>query len=80
MVQAVEVAHQAVARICNALADWSKEVGKPKKTDTLRTVPLPLKEAVKAAYGDRVFDMLRLTDPEVEIGRASCRERVYHDV
>lgn len=65
MVKAVEVAHQAVARICNALADWSKEVGKPKKTDTLRTVPLPLKDAVKAAYGDRVFDMLRLTDPEV---------------
>lgn len=65
MVKAVEVAHAAVARICVALAAWGDAAGKPKKLDTLRAVPAALKEAVHGAYGERVYAMLRLTDPAV---------------
>jgi polyribonucleotide nucleotidyltransferase len=65
MVAAVEVAHAAVARICVAIESWAKMVGKAKKLDGLKVVPKELRDALYEELGDKVFSMLRLTDPEV---------------
>ena len=65
MVAAVQVGHEAVGRICDAVGAWAAEVGKEKKTGGLKAVPPELKAALLDSLGDRVFTMLRMTDPEV---------------
>ena len=39
ILEAVEEGHQAIRKICQALSDWQKEIGKPKNIERLRLIP-----------------------------------------
>lgn len=39
VLEAIRVGHVGIAKIAKALGDWQKKIGKPKRTDCLRTLP-----------------------------------------
>ena len=65
MIDAVQVAHTAVIKICEAITEWADRCGKPKTTHTLQKLPAELKDGLNTELGDRVYTMLRMTDPDV---------------
>eukprot|EP00904_Undaria_pinnatifida_P002993 jgi/Undpi1/12695/HiC_scaffold_6.g02363.m1 len=58
MMRAIEVGHSAVRDLCLGIEEWSKTVGKEKKTDTLRLPPDGLKELLATTFQDKVDDAL----------------------
>jgi polyribonucleotide nucleotidyltransferase len=49
VLEAIEKGHAAISTICHHLTKWREEIGRPKKRDTLRTIPHAINAAVHAA-------------------------------
>ncbi|CAN0392714.1 unnamed protein product, partial [Discosporangium mesarthrocarpum] len=54
MMQAVEFGHKAVRDLCLGISAWVDAIGKPKKTDTLSSLPEGLQERVDEIFADQV--------------------------
>jgi polyribonucleotide nucleotidyltransferase len=65
ILEAVEEAHLAIRKICQALGDWQKEIGKPKNMDDLRLVPAELSQEVHNFAFERVEKALRIKEKQV---------------
>lgn len=51
--KAIEEGHAAIKIICEKLNEWQKQIGKPKKRDTIRTLPKQLEQEIKQNYGSK---------------------------
>ena len=65
ILEAVEEAHQAIRKICEALSDWQKEIGKPKNLSDLRPIPGELSKEVHDFASDRIENALRIKEKQV---------------
>ncbi|MBX9744329.1 MAG: polyribonucleotide nucleotidyltransferase, partial [Chlamydiales bacterium] len=52
VIAAIETGHKAIQVICHHLTQWQKEIGKPKKRDTIRKIPQEILHAVHASAND----------------------------
>jgi len=78
VLKAIEFGHQAIKEICHSLAEWQKELGKPKNRDMLRP---PLSEdvihAVKEIIDPLLEPTLRIKDKiERENAQAEMAKKV----
>ncbi len=60
VIEAIETGHKAIQTICHHLSQWQKEIGKPKKNDTLRKIPEQIQHAVRASANDLLSSALRI--------------------
>jgi polyribonucleotide nucleotidyltransferase len=65
ILEAVEEGHQAIGKICQALADWQKEIGKPKNVDNLRLIPAKLSQEIHDFAFDKIEKALRIKEKQV---------------
>ncbi len=65
VIQAIETGHAGIKIICHALTEWQKELGKPKKTDTLAFVPESTRNAIAAVATPAKLDVaLRIANKD----------------
>ncbi len=62
ILEAVEEGHQAIQKICQALSDWQKEIGKPKDLSHLRPIPEELTKEMHLCASERIEKALRIKD------------------
>lgn len=62
IIDAIHEGHEAIKVICEKLADWQKEIGKPKKRDGLRILPKEITEEIDAHFGSRLKAALKVKD------------------
>jgi polyribonucleotide nucleotidyltransferase len=65
ILEAVEEGHQAIRKICQALSDWQKEIGKEKVAEHLRLIAPELTEEVKQFSAERIDQALRIKEKQV---------------
>jgi polyribonucleotide nucleotidyltransferase len=65
ILEAIEEGHQAIRKICQALSDWQKEIGKPKNTEGLRLLPPELIDEVDQFAQERIDKALRVKEKQV---------------
>jgi len=53
------VGHDAIKIICRALNDWSQRVGKPKRTDLVRSLPAEVTDLLRDHYTHAIDSALR---------------------
>jgi polyribonucleotide nucleotidyltransferase len=61
---ALEMGHNAIKLICEALLKWQKEIGKEKKRGTLRPTPSDVIQAVETLAKPHLIPALRLTEKQ----------------
>ncbi len=61
VMQAIETGHKAIQSICHHLDAWAKKIGRPKKKDTIRTIPKEATHAVHAAATTLIDAALRIS-------------------
>ena len=54
-----QVGHNAIKSICRALREWSERVGKPKRTDLVRSLPTEVTDLVRDHYTEAIDNALR---------------------
>jgi polyribonucleotide nucleotidyltransferase len=62
ILEAIELGHQAIKTICDALKKWQQEVGKEKARHTLKTIPQELLDAVEEIAKGPLVPALRIAD------------------
>lgn len=62
--EAIEEGHKGIKIICDALLNWQKEIGKPKKRDTLRPLPQEVYDAVDAIVKPLIIPALRIVEKQ----------------
>ena len=65
ILEAVEEGHQAIRKICQALSDWQKEIGKEKVAKHLRLIDPTLTEEVEQFSAGRIDQALRTKEKQV---------------
>ncbi len=61
IIEAIEMGHKEIQKICRALSNWASKIGQPKKRDTLRKIPKEVDQAVLKAAGDLIESALRIS-------------------
>lgn len=64
VLDAIETGHKAIQTICHHLTEWRTQIGKPKKTDTLRRIPQEVNHAVHAASATLLESALRISSKQ----------------
>jgi polyribonucleotide nucleotidyltransferase len=64
VLQAINEGHAAIAKICIALHDWQKELGKEKDLSTLRPIPPALLEEIKKKWTDPLKQALKVSEKQ----------------
>ncbi len=59
---AIEYGHVAIKKICHALAEWRKEVGKPKNVEGLHLLPAQLVSAMEKKFGCELGRAVRIKE------------------
>lgn len=62
VLEAITAGHKEIQKICHAIAEWCKEIGKEKYRDSLRLLPKEAYEAVDAIIKPKIADALRIAD------------------
>ncbi len=57
---AIETGQEAIKAICHTLAEWQKEIGKPKNTSTLRLVSDETRKAVTNLCADKLAEVFKI--------------------
>ncbi len=60
VIEAISFGHQAIHKICQALAEWQKELGKPKNREGLRPLPKELLQEVEGLAKDKLNKAIRI--------------------
>lgn len=58
MVEALNIGHEAIGVICDAIDEFKRIAGKDKKVDTLRRLPSSLVDNMDKLYGAKIIDAL----------------------
>ena len=61
VIEAIETGHKAIREICHTLAHWQKQIGKPKKTDTIHHIPEAVTNAVRASAASLISSALKIS-------------------
>ncbi len=61
VLSAIETGHESIKVICHALAEWQKEIGKPKNRAGLRPIPEATHKAIAAAAEAQLTEAMALT-------------------
>lgn len=64
VIEAIETGHAAIKTICEALAGWQQEVGKPKNRDNIRVLPKEVLHAVEKVVGPLLEPALRIAEKQ----------------
>lgn len=64
VLEAIELGHQSIKEICQALSQWQTQIGKPKKRTTLRQLPEGLVEEVEALANGPLETALRINNKQ----------------
>ena len=64
IIEALEKGHAAIKTICEALAKWAKELGKPKHRSKLRVLPQELLDHVDNAAKQNLQTALRISEKQ----------------
>lgn len=73
VIEAIETGHEAIKVICEALAGWQREIGKPKNRSKIRVLPKEVLQAVEDAVGT-------LLEPALRIAEKQKREEALKEV
>lgn len=65
ILKAIEKGHQSIKIICDALADWQKQIGKPKNRSTLRLPPSDLLSHVDQIAATQLDQALRIKEKQL---------------
>ncbi|MBA2369600.1 MAG: polyribonucleotide nucleotidyltransferase [Candidatus Protochlamydia sp.] len=60
VIEALEIGHQSIQKICHTLEQWREKVGKPKNRETLRKLPQELFTDVEAIVHPLLDQVLRI--------------------
>lgn len=78
VLQAIDAGHEAIKTICHALLKWQKEVGKPKKRDTIRALPKEVLQAVDEIVKPKIHPAVRIPEKQKrEQAFSELKEAVY---
>ncbi|HMD79715.1 MAG TPA: polyribonucleotide nucleotidyltransferase, partial [Anaerolineales bacterium] len=61
---AITIGHESIQKICRSLAQWQKEVGKPKKLDTLRATEQHVVDDVHALVAEKLTQATRTKEKQ----------------
>ncbi|MCH9633886.1 MAG: Polyribonucleotide nucleotidyltransferase [Chlamydiae bacterium] len=64
IIEAIELGHESIKKICVALIDWKEKVGKKQNFDTLSVPPEELYKEIKEFVGSRLKDALALREKQ----------------
>ena len=76
ILDAVEEGHQAIRKICQALLDWQKLIGKPKKRDDLPLDPQELIKEMEQLTSNKLDKALRQKE---KLAREDAVKEVNHE-
>jgi polyribonucleotide nucleotidyltransferase len=77
VLDAIEAGHAAIKKICHALHEWQKEVGKPKDLSHIRLLPKELLSAVEQNFGESLKQVIFSEQKQArEEGMAAIKEQV----
>lgn len=77
VLEAIEIGHKEIQHICHAINSWAKEVGKPKKMDSLKLPPQELYDIVDSLMNKRIIPALKIADKKQrETALAEIRQHV----
>jgi polyribonucleotide nucleotidyltransferase len=65
ILEAIDEGHAAIAKICQTLSDWQKELGKEKNLKHLRPIPEALIQEVRAFGEEKVKAALRIKEKQL---------------
>lgn len=78
VIAAIEKGHQAIRLICDGLQDWQKEIGKAKKREGLRLLPVALLEEIEKFAAAPLKTAFRISNKlEREISIGSIEKEVF---
>ena len=60
VLESIETGHAAIRDICHHLSAWREKLGKPKKLDSIRTIPKEVHNAVHASVGTLLASALQI--------------------
>lgn len=64
IIEAIELGHEAIKKICAALHKWQNEIGKAKNKTTIRTLPKEVLEAVDLIVAPIMPQTLRIAEKQ----------------
>lgn len=64
IVEAIELGHSGIKKICAALSDWQKKLGKPKNLSTLQKLPEEVLSAVDEIASPLLVPALRIAEKQ----------------
>ncbi len=62
---AITIGHESIQKICRSLSQWQKEVGKPKKLDTLRALGQEVVDDVHALVAEKFTQATRIKEKQL---------------
>ncbi|MGE3954251.1 MAG: polyribonucleotide nucleotidyltransferase [Parachlamydiales bacterium] len=65
VIEALTFGHEAIQKICTALGEWRKEIGKPKMETTLKVTPQRTLKAVRDLAAAPLAEALRVIEKKV---------------
>lgn len=74
---AIELGHDAIKTICKAIGNWAKELGKPKKTDTIKVLNAEIVRAVSVHCSPKLQAAIRIKEKAL---REKATKEVQADV
>lgn len=64
IIEAIETGHKAIQKICSAILDWSKKIGKEKDFSAVTEIPKDLYEEINKVVGERLKNALLIKDKQ----------------
>lgn len=81
VIDAIETGHKAIREICLAIASWAEKIGKPKKKNSVRTIPQEVHHAVHNAAATLLESALRISaKQEREKTLAEIQAKVFKEL
>lgn len=77
VLEAIAAGHEAIKKICHALSQWQKEIGKPKNMEGLHVLPKELVKEIEDLVGAELSQAVRIQGKvEREEATGRCSEKV----
>lgn len=77
VLEAIETGHKSIKKICHALTEWQKKVGKEKDFSAIADIPQETENAIKEIVGDRLNSAINIkTKQERESAISQIKDEV----
>lgn len=64
VIGSITFGHEAIQKICHAMAEWQKEIGQPKNRNSLRKLPEELLKLIDEKIGGSIKEAINTTDKQ----------------